>query len=303
MNVIKEINRINTLELDHGIEGRGSWHDQYKDSAYVYIGGLPFELSEGDVICIFSQYGEVMDINLMRDQKTGKSRGFCFLKYDDQRSTILAVDNLNGAQILGRTIRVDHIEKYKRPKTKEGKANPENEDEAMNCAPQPIEGPSDSEDSDEANNSEAELMAQIDPEDPMAEFLLEKLRKKRAKEKKKAEKAERKAKKNKKDKKDKKERKEKRETEEEERGRTKDANDAVVERQSKEQQYNNDRDNVERRRSRSRSPTAAAGYESSRRYRRHSRSRSRSPAHRNSRRDYNYRSSYKRRHSRDRNNY
>ncbi|RKP25519.1 hypothetical protein SYNPS1DRAFT_9560, partial [Syncephalis pseudoplumigaleata] len=113
-SVIKEIQRINTRELEHGIEGRGSWHDQYKDSAYIYIGGLPYDLSEGDVICIFSQYGEVMDINLMRDQKTGKSRGFCFLKYDDQRSTILAVDNLNGAQILGRTIRVDHIEQYKR---------------------------------------------------------------------------------------------------------------------------------------------------------------------------------------------
>jgi RNA-binding motif X-linked protein 2 len=40
-----------------------------------------------------------MDINLVRDQKTGKSRGFGFLKYDDQRSTILAVDNLNGAQV------------------------------------------------------------------------------------------------------------------------------------------------------------------------------------------------------------
>jgi hypothetical protein len=35
---------------------------------------------------------------------------------------------------------VDHVEKYKRPKTKEGETHPENEEEAMNCAPQPIEG-------------------------------------------------------------------------------------------------------------------------------------------------------------------
>jgi len=28
---------------------------QYKDSAYVFAGGLPYELTEGDVICIFSQ--------------------------------------------------------------------------------------------------------------------------------------------------------------------------------------------------------------------------------------------------------
>lgn len=44
----------------------------------------------------------------MRDKETGKSRGFGYLKYEDQRSTILAVDNLNGATVLGRTLRVDH---------------------------------------------------------------------------------------------------------------------------------------------------------------------------------------------------
>jgi RNA-binding motif X-linked protein 2 len=31
----------------------------------------------------------------------------------DQRSTVLAVDNLNGAQVLGRTLRVDHVADYK----------------------------------------------------------------------------------------------------------------------------------------------------------------------------------------------
>ncbi|XP_056010631.1 RNA-binding motif protein, X-linked 2-like [Ostrea edulis] len=48
-----------------------------------------------------------------------KSRGFCFLYYEDQRSTVLAVDNLNGIKLLGRTIRVDHVEKYKVPKEHE----------------------------------------------------------------------------------------------------------------------------------------------------------------------------------------
>jgi RNA recognition motif-containing protein len=47
-----------------------------------------------------------MDINMPRDQETGKPKGFCFLMYEDQRSTVLAVDNMTGAQVLGRTIRV-----------------------------------------------------------------------------------------------------------------------------------------------------------------------------------------------------
>lgn len=88
----------------------------YKNSAWVFIGGLSFDLSEGDIIAVFSQYGEIVNINLIRDRKTGKSKGFGFLCYQDQRSTILAVDNLNGIKLLNRTIRVDHVEEYKVPK-------------------------------------------------------------------------------------------------------------------------------------------------------------------------------------------
>jgi len=50
-----------------------------------------------------------MDINMPRDPETGKPKGFCFLMYEDQRSTVLAVDNLTGAQVLGRTIRVSPL--------------------------------------------------------------------------------------------------------------------------------------------------------------------------------------------------
>jgi RNA-binding motif X-linked protein 2 len=82
----------------------------------VYIGGFPFELSEGDLVIVFSQYGEIVDCRIVRDKETGKSKGFGFICYEDQRSTILAVDNLNGANISGRIIRVDHVEQYKIPK-------------------------------------------------------------------------------------------------------------------------------------------------------------------------------------------
>ena len=52
----------------------------------------------------------------MRDKKTKKSRGFAFVCYVDQRSTELAVDNLNGAMVCGRNIKVDHVKDYKLPK-------------------------------------------------------------------------------------------------------------------------------------------------------------------------------------------
>jgi RNA-binding motif X-linked protein 2 len=45
------------------------------------------------------RYGEVVNINLVRDKDTGKQKGYGFLCFEDQRSTILAVDNLNGIKV------------------------------------------------------------------------------------------------------------------------------------------------------------------------------------------------------------
>jgi RNA-binding motif protein, X-linked 2 len=100
MNTIKEIKQINAQELKRGIAGTSaSWHQQYAHSAWVYVGNLDHALTEGDVICVLSQYGEIEDIHLVRDENTGKSRGFAFIKYEDARSCVLAVDNLCGIEV------------------------------------------------------------------------------------------------------------------------------------------------------------------------------------------------------------
>lgn len=82
-----------------------------------------------------------MNINMPRDKETGKPKGFAFLMYEDQRSTILAVDNLNGATILERTIRVDHVKDYKekRIKNEDGEwVDPE--EQSLNARPEVIIG-------------------------------------------------------------------------------------------------------------------------------------------------------------------
>ena len=102
--------------------------------------GLSNELTEGDVVTIFSQYGEPVDVNLPRDKQTGKSRGFGFVMYENQKSTILAVDNLNGSKVLGRTIRVDHVSKYKHLEKGEDGKYKEAEMESMNARPELFAG-------------------------------------------------------------------------------------------------------------------------------------------------------------------
>jgi RNA-binding motif X-linked protein 2 len=140
---IQNLNKINERELDLNIAGNlnKSWHQNYSDSSWIYIGGLPYELNEGDVLAVFSQYGEIVNINLIRDSKTGKSKGFAFVCYQDQRSTILAVDNFNGMKLLTRLIQVDHVDKYKVPKYKESVPEDIRQIWEEGCAPKPINIP------------------------------------------------------------------------------------------------------------------------------------------------------------------
>ncbi|KAL8644136.1 MAG: hypothetical protein Q9210_007407 [Variospora velana] len=174
MNTIREIQRLNKLELENGVAPEASWHRDHADSAYIYIGGLPFDLSEGDIVTIFSQYGEPTFVKLVRDKETGKSKGFAFLKYEDQRSTDLAVDNLGGATVMGRVLKVDHT-KYQR------RDDEEEEDGLQNGV---VDG-------DAANDSEKEvetrpllkeekelaaLLGDQDEDDPMKEYLIQEKR-------------------------------------------------------------------------------------------------------------------------------
>ena len=65
---VKNLNLMNDRELEMGISGTArSWHHEYRDSAWIFMGGLPYELTEGDILSVFSQYGEIVHINLVRD--------------------------------------------------------------------------------------------------------------------------------------------------------------------------------------------------------------------------------------------
>lgn len=82
-----------------------------------------------------------MDVNLPRDKETGKQKGFAFIMYEDQRSTVLAVDNLNGAQVLERTLRVDHVKNYKQKRTKNEEGEwVDPEEQSLNARPELVIG-------------------------------------------------------------------------------------------------------------------------------------------------------------------
>ncbi|CAN9442096.1 unnamed protein product [Alternaria alternata] len=182
MNSVRAIQQLNKRELEAGINPEGSWHTDYRDTAFVYIGGLPFELSEGDIITIFSQYGEPVWIKLARDKETGKSRGFAWIKYEDQRSCDLAVDNLGGASIMDRIIRVDHA-RYKPKDDEDMRDNtmgeldldPGHESDGGRRKRRKTESESDSDDDRPLLPEEIELgrlLEKLDEDDPMRDSMI-----------------------------------------------------------------------------------------------------------------------------------
>ena len=47
---------------------RQSWHDLYKSSSWIYVGGLDYGLTEGDIEAVFSQYGRIVQLNYVKDR-------------------------------------------------------------------------------------------------------------------------------------------------------------------------------------------------------------------------------------------
>ncbi|AWO99645.1 Hypothetical protein SMAX5B_018887 [Scophthalmus maximus] len=179
---VKLINELNEREADLGVKETVSWHSEYRDSAWIFVGGFPYELTEGDIICVFSQYGEVVNINLVRDKATGKSKGFCFICYEDQRSTVLAVDNFNGIKIKGRTIRVDHVKDYRPPKDHEDIDDVTKSLREQGCAPKVT---ATAKSSSSASSSEEEEQYSVPVKKPKKDKKEKKKKKKEKKEKKK----------------------------------------------------------------------------------------------------------------------
>ena len=116
---MSSVSKINALELANGVPDNASWHCDYRDTSWVKIRGLNQVLSEGDILCVFSQFGEIDDLNLVRDKASGKIL-VCMLKFEQFRSAVLAVDNMNDVELVGSKLSIDHHrETVRKPKRSE----------------------------------------------------------------------------------------------------------------------------------------------------------------------------------------
>ncbi len=80
----------------------------------LYVGGLPFAVTDGQLQEIFAAHGTVESARVIADKFTGQSRGFGFVEMDSGDEAQSAIDALNGTQLEGRTLVVNEARAQER---------------------------------------------------------------------------------------------------------------------------------------------------------------------------------------------
>lgn len=73
----------------------------------IYVGNLSYDVTEQDLNTVFAEYGTVKSAKLPTDRETGRVRGFGFVEMSDEAEETKAIEELDGAEWMGRTLKVN----------------------------------------------------------------------------------------------------------------------------------------------------------------------------------------------------
>ena len=73
----------------------------------LYVGNLSYETTDATLSELFGAIGEVLSVNLITDRMTGRSKGFAFVEMADQTAALEAINQLNGREVDGRSLKVN----------------------------------------------------------------------------------------------------------------------------------------------------------------------------------------------------
>ena len=79
----------------------------------IYVGNLSFDATQDDINEVFTEYGSVKSVKVPTDRETGRVRGFAFVEMSSESEEQAAIDALDGAEWMGRTLKVNKA----RPRT------------------------------------------------------------------------------------------------------------------------------------------------------------------------------------------
>ncbi|HRJ51360.1 MAG TPA: RNA-binding protein [Candidatus Thiothrix moscowensis] len=76
-------------------------------SAKLYVGNLPYSITQQSLQEKFAQFGQVNSVNVITDRDTGQNKGFAFVEMSSNSEAQKAIQGMNGVNIDGRDIKVN----------------------------------------------------------------------------------------------------------------------------------------------------------------------------------------------------
>ncbi|MCH2451035.1 MULTISPECIES: RNA recognition motif domain-containing protein [Gracilimonas] len=90
----------------------------------IYVGNLSYGVSDDQLREVFEAYGEVSSAKVISDKYSGRSKGFGFVEMDNDAEAQAAIDQLDGAEIDGRAVKVNEAKpREDRPRNNKGGRN------------------------------------------------------------------------------------------------------------------------------------------------------------------------------------
>ena len=80
----------------------------------IYVGNLPYNVTEDELRDIFSQFGETSSVNLIKNNFSGESKGFGFVEMPDNSEADTAIKALNKSILKGRNIKVNQAKQRRK---------------------------------------------------------------------------------------------------------------------------------------------------------------------------------------------
>ncbi|CCD24594.1 Rna15p NDAI_0D02800 [Naumovozyma dairenensis CBS 421] len=112
MNMNMNMNRNNMMPMpmmhsnpDGNVGGSSGSQHYNQPSRIVYLGSIPYDQTEEQILDLCNNVGPVVNLKMMFDQQTGRSKGYAFIEFKDLETSASAIRNLNGYQLGSRFLR------------------------------------------------------------------------------------------------------------------------------------------------------------------------------------------------------